>query len=178
MAEYLSNNQNFQKWMEQEQQSNIVGGLNLSEADEETQNAVKIVSDVARDIFKNEFNKYAQENIQPLAKSHISRMQKESFSEMDTKYPDWREMKSEVEGLIAGKEPTTENIEDAYWKSVRNAGKLQDVMAKTYQRSLEAKKKKSTDRPRSANQQGSPPKAKTIAEAAAIAEKSLGRSFG
>jgi hypothetical protein len=176
-AEYLSSNTRFADWVKQEQQRQILGNQSES-VDPETQKAMDIVQKIAdqriADAMKRE--------VEPLAESYKQQIISGYMKQMDSDpmYAGWRDLQATMSELAdklpetTQDNPSLETLQDLYWMAARKSGKIQDLMAKQYEKVLKEKQKKTTDRPIGNAGQSIPVKPKSIREAFEMAKRQVG----
>lgn len=179
-ANFLATDKGFATFIQERQKQNLIGGVDTADMDDETKKALDIVQKVAGGVVDQRVAELTRTKLDPLANSYKEGLIEKHFETMDKKYPEWREFKNSMSELSDGMpdkiadNPTYENIEDLYWKAVRKSGKMDDVMAKTYQQKLEKKKAQTIEKPSGAIPTGSHKEKMTMDEAYAQAKKDLG----
>jgi hypothetical protein len=175
-AEYLQNNPRFKEWVEREQMSKTTG-LNEEEMDDTTRKAYETVKKIADSSTDMRVRQILQNEIAPLQENLKKQLLDTHFKSMDEKYgPDWQELRDKMSEMSADlpdrikNKPTLGDIEDLYFKALRETGKFDAYAAKIYQKQLSAKQKKATDKPGSAIP-SAPKQYKNIAEAFADAKR-------
>lgn len=175
-AEYLQNNPRFAEWVQKEQAAKTTG-LNEDEMDETTKKAYDTVKKIADSTADQKVRAILQNEIAPLAESYKQQLLSSHFKTMDEKYgADWNEMRDVMSELSADlpakvqNRPTFEDIEGLYARALVKTGKFSSYAAKQYQKTLNEKKAKSSDKPASATP-SAPKQYKSIAEAFADAKR-------
>lgn len=147
-AEYLSNNPRFSEWVMQEHQKSLTGQQE-PEMDESTKRAVDIIQKIA----DSRISEAMKQKVEPLADRYKQQMIDESFKKMSEKYgAEWNEMRNDMQKMAetlpesVQDNPSFEDLEDLYFKSLRKTGKLESFAAKIYEKSLTAKKAQSTEK--------------------------------
>ena len=173
-AQYLQNNSSFQEWVKSEQEKGYYGDKNEDLTDENKQ-AVEIV----QRIVDSRVEQALKERVTPLENGWKERATAENFKKMDDMFGnDWREQQDSMAKLgstlpdSVQDNPSFDDIQDLYWSSLRRDGKMDAVMAKTYQKKLESTKSKSTEKPASAPATGkSSQKVSTMTQAFNLAKE-------
>lgn len=166
-AEYLSSNPRFAEWVEAERKAQLFGVKNPTNVSDEEKRAMEIVQRIADERIQAAM----REKVEPIANQYKDKMLAETFVSMDRKYPDWREMRevmSEIGAALPREiqdNPTLDNIEDLYWKALRQSGKIEQVMTKMYENNLRQKKSAATIKPTATAGAATMPAPKTIKEA-------------
>ncbi len=179
-AQYLANNQSFAKWAQSEQQKQVLGTQNdpNSEVDEDTQKAIETVKRIAN----QQADRMYQDKIAPIENKLKQETLESNMSKMDADpaYSDWREYQDKMADIAETlpesmqDNPSYEDLQNLYWMAVRKAGKMDEVMAKSYEKILKAKQSKSTERPAPQSSQGALKKAMSITEAYQQAKRGAG----
>lgn len=173
-VEYLSNNPDFSKWVQSQQEKQALGGGEADPGDPETKAAMETV----RRITQQEIARAMQERVEPLADSYKQRILQDNMGKMDEEFPGWRDLQSEMAGLAetlpsaVQDNPSLNDLKSLYIRAVVETGKIADFGKSFYEKELKAVKKKSTVRPGKAPA-GLPKKASTIQEAFALAKSQL-----
>lgn len=175
-ADYLSKNPRFTEWIQKEQGRNTMG-VDESEMDESTKQAYQAVRHIAENIADAKTRQLLQQEIAPLSNAYKEQLLDRHFTDMDKKYgKDWHEVRdkmSELSESLSGKiqdRPQFSDIEDLYFKALRETGKFDSYAAKQYERKLTEKKAHATDKPRPAGD-SAPKPARTIQEAFEAAKR-------
>jgi hypothetical protein len=176
-AEFLNNNERFAEFIKSERQRDAYG-FESSEMDDDKKSAIGLVETIATRIAEEKVQEILGSQIEPLTNAQREASIEKSFGSMDEKYgSDWRELQDAMIELSDGLDPKAqsnpsfENIEDLYFKALRQSGKFDDYAAKTHQKRLEAMKKKATDKPASKGGSEAPKKANSIQEAFEAAKR-------
>jgi hypothetical protein len=177
--DYLSGNPKFAQFISELQQENVLG-VPASEVDDETKKALEMVQKISQQTTETEINRIRKEEITPLVEALKERTIDEHFTSMDEKYANWREMQDKMSELTGNlpdniaDSPSFGDIEDLYFKALRETGKFDDYAAEIYQKKLTDKKNKSEDKPTSAGAESQPKDASSFDEAYQQAKKQLG----
>jgi hypothetical protein len=177
---YLVNNPRFTEFLKQEQQSQVIGGVDISGYDQEQKDAINLVQQMATQIAQTEIQKAMKNKVDPLANSYKERLMDEHFAKMTEKYPNWREQEKQMETLAdklpieVQDNPTLADVEALYLRSIVADGKIEKFGADLYQQKLEQKKAQSTEQPPTTTGQTQEKRATTIAEALRRSKKTHG----
>lgn len=152
-ADYLQNNPRFAEWVQKEQMSKTTG-IDDSEMDDTTRKAYETVRKIADSTADQRIKQILQNEIAPMAAILKQELLDKHFKAMDEKYgSDWNELRDKMSELSTNlpdktkNKPTFGDLEDLYFKAMRETGKFDAYAAKQYQKQLEGKKKKATDKP-------------------------------
>jgi len=174
-ADYLSTNQEFAKWVQSQQNKNVLG--TQEEVDPDQQKALDAVRKIAESIVDQRVRDMYQKDVAPLSEAYKQQMLQSHFESMDSKYgKDWHEMRDVMSELSEHlpqsiqDRPTKDDIEDLYFKALRQTGKMDAYARKSYEKTLVDKKAKSTERPASAPAAGAK-SATSIQEAFEMAKR-------
>jgi hypothetical protein len=168
--DYLSNNPNFNKFIESEQKRNVYG-INMDELDEDGKRAMDLVTKIANQVADEKVKAALKNSVDPLSETVRERVVSEHFSKMDSKYPDWREMQNTMAELAEDLPKKTQNnpafkdVESLYLRAIVETGSLDSVAAKMHAKKLESKRAQTTEKPADSTQKGKRPQPKTILEA-------------
>ena len=169
-ADYLSGNPNFAEWVKSEQQKQVLGIQGSQEdIDSETRKAMDIVQKIA----DQRIAEAMKQKVEPLAESYKQQVISGYMTQMDSDpmYSGWREYQdsmSELSNMLPDKlqdNPTLDTLRDLYWMAVQRSGKMQNIMAKSYEGIIKEKQKKTIDKPANNAGMSAPIKAKSIREA-------------
>src|SRR3972149_6594074 len=173
-ADYLSTNQEFAKWVQSQQNKNVLG---TEEIEPEQQKALDAVRKIAESIVDQRVKDLYQKDVAPLSQAYKQQTLQGHFSAMDSKYgAEWHEMRDTMSELSESlpqstqDRPSLDDIEDLYFKALRKNGKMETYARKMYEKTLTAKKAKSTERPSTAPAAGAKP-ATSIQEAFEMAKR-------
>ncbi len=173
-ADYLSNNPEFAKWAQAQQNKNVLG---TEEVDPDQQKALDAVRKIAESIVDQRVKDLYNKEVAPLSETYKQQMLQSHFETMDTRYgKDWHEMRDVMSELSESlpkstqDRPTMDDIEDLYFKALRKTGKMEAFARKSYEKVLVEKKSKSTERPSAAPAAGAKP-ATSIQEAFEMAKR-------
>lgn len=174
-ADYLSNNPEFAKWAQDQQNKNVLG--TKEEVDPDQQKALDAVRKIADSVVEQKIRELYQKDVAPLSEAYKQQMLQGHFETMDSKYgKDWHEMRDVMSELSEQlpqsiqDRPSMDDIEDLYFKALRKQGKMETYARKSYEKTLNEKKAKSTERPSSAPAAGAKP-ATSIQEAFEMAKR-------
>ena len=177
-AEYLAGNPRFAEWVKTEQQKQALGSQDSQEdVDPETKKAMDIVQRIA----DQRIAEAMKERVEPLAESYKQQVISGYMKQMDgdPMYAGWREYQSAMSELANSlpdglqDNPTMDTLKDLYWMAIQRSGKLQQVMAKTYEGIVKEKQKKTTEKPTNNAGTSAPVKARSIREAFEQAKREL-----
>lgn len=169
-AEYLSGNPRFAEWVQSEQQKQILGVQgNDDTIDPETKKAMEIVQKIA----DQRIAEAMKQKVEPLAESYKQQVISGYMKQMDSDpmYSGWREYQDQMSELAnmlpenLQDNPTVDTLKDLYWMALQRSGKIQNVMAKSYEGIVKEKQKKSTDKPANNAGASAPVKSKSMREA-------------
>lgn len=173
-ADYLSTNQEFAKWVQSQQNKNVLG---TEEIEPEQQKALDAVRKIAESIVDQRVKDLYQKDVAPLSEAYKQQALQSHFVAMDSKYgSEWHEMRDTMSELSetlpqsTQDRPSLDDIEDLYFKALRKNGKMETYARKMYEKSLITKKAKSTERPSTAPAAGAKP-ATSIQEAFEMAKR-------
>lgn len=174
-ADYLSTNQEFAKWVQSQQNKNALG--TTEEVDPDQQKALDAVRKIAESIVDQRVRELHQKEVAPLSEAYKQQSLQSHFTAMDSKYgAEWHEMRDAMSELSESlpqdiqDRPSLDDIEDLYFKALRKVGKMETYAKKMYEKTLTAKKAKSTERPSNAPAAGAKP-ASSIQEAFEMAKR-------
>lgn len=168
---YLADNEDFAKWVKEQQGRKTLGVKGDEGLDEDTQKAMEIVRKLARE----EAERVVAPLTQAQSKSHIN----EVMGQMDTKYPGWQEYKETMGELAENfpesvqNKPSLRDLESLYFLALNETGKMDDYASKMYEKKLQSMKNKTIEKPApSQTSEGHKP-ARTLREAFEIAKRKV-----
>jgi hypothetical protein len=180
---FLNTNEDFRTWLKDYQRKEQ-GGIDLSQYDEDQREAIALVDKISKQNAefsqKQVIDKVLQiieDRVGPLTEARREERIEKVFSRMDSEYEGWHEMQPVMKELAAGlpehiaDNPSFRDVEYLYFLALKQEGKFDDYAAKIHQKKLEELKTKQTDGAPSSQVQKKPGRAKTLAEALAMAEK-------
>jgi hypothetical protein len=175
--EYLAGNEDFKEWAKQQSQKNDYG-INPSETDAETQQALKLVEKIASATTEKqvqkavaELKKELQDQINPVSTEYAAEKMDSLLDGLDEKYGEgWHEVKDQMADIIEQdksfpKIPTAKAVEGALVKALIQEGKMDEFGKNLYEKSLEAKKDMATETLGTRKDATTDTKPKTIQEA-------------
>lgn len=172
----LSNNPDFPAWYKDQQSKTEFDELGLDSSDPKIKEAVEIVEKLVGRKFQDRYNA----EIKPLVDSQKQDLISKNTKAMDVKFgEDWRELHNTMAELsdklppAIQDNPSLENLEDLFWKAARESGRMDEMMKKVYQKSLESKKSSATTTPTSVSK-GEVKSANTMREAYLSAKQKVG----
>ncbi len=172
----LANNESFAKWVQDEQSKQMVGGINLADADDETKRAIDVMQKVASQVVEQKVAQRVKPLEDKLADNNIASL----MTKMDEDYPEWREVQdkmSEITPKWMEENPTLRDFKALWHMALEETGKFDDYAKSRYTKSLEEKKQKSTEKPQTTVAKGAKKKAQSIEESYEDATKELGARF-
>ena len=174
----LAGNQEFGKWVQQQQQAQMIGGQDVSQMDDESKKALDMVQNIATQTAQNLIDKAMQQQVDPLANSYKEQIMTSNFAKMDEKYGkvmlgqkeiSWQEYREQMSTLAKdlpnGDNPSFEDIEDLFFKVLRADNQMGNYGASIYQQELQTKKQQASQAPPTSSGQGDLPPANSLAEA-------------
>lgn len=176
-ADYLAENQDFAKWVQEQQNRKLLGAKGDEAIDEDQQKALDTVRKIAQAEAERNRQELYKSEIAPIAEAYKQQMLEKHFTDMDAKHgKDWNEVRDVMAELSdelpksVQDRPTFDVIEDLYFKALRKTGKLEAYAERVYAKKLAEKKAKATTKPAPAPQEGMKPAA-TIREAFEMAKR-------
>lgn len=172
---YLAEDKNFAEWVTTQQ--NPQEASKLSEEvddgmDEETRRAMEIVRKLAQE--------EAQKAIAPLTAVQSRAKIHDVMGEMDTKYPQWREVQEDMGRMASNlpenvqNNPSVKDLEALYFMTLADSGKMDDYAANVHEAKLRAMKEKTTPKPVAQGRATPNMTAKSFKDAARMAKEQLG----
>ena len=150
-AEYLNNNPRFNEFIQSEQRSKY--GIDTTNMDQKQSEAIKTVETIARQIASEEVAQIRKNEVDPLVQRNQQAHVQGLFGQMDTEFPEWRDVQDQMEELSENlspekqANPTLKDIKMLYYSALDESGKFQDFQAQQYQKVLEGKKNNASDPP-------------------------------
>lgn len=152
---WLAENPRFHEFLKKEQQSKLIGDINLDELDDDTRRGLELVQKISSTIADQRFKQAFDEKIKPMVEARKNESMNASFKKMDEVYGakgvKWRDFQDTMAELAldlpASKQdnPSFKDIDKLFWAAVAEKGKVEEVSAKFYQQKLNEKKSKATD---------------------------------
>lgn len=141
-SKYLSDNPRFKTWLEEEKKISIAGEERAS--DPEFQKAISIVNKLIDDRLSSALNRDVKPYTEAFAKERLTK----TFAKMDEQYEGWKDVSDLMADIGEATfpqevldNPSYDVLETLYFRALSKSGKLNDVMAKSYEKKLQKIKK-------------------------------------